>query len=158
MIELQNPHELVVPSAVLFEQWAQLALPSDEQGECVVRIVSLEESQQYNHEFRGKDYPTNVLSFPYEQPELPAGVILDEEDEDYLGDLLICADVVEREAQEQNKPSESHWAHMVIHGMLHLQGYDHIEDEEADIMEALETKLLGMLDIPDPYQLIDKEQ
>lgn len=106
--------------------------------------MNSEESQSLNSQYRGKDKPTNVLSFPFEVPD---GIELD-----LLGDLIICADVVEKEAQEQDKPLLHHWAHMVIHGTLHLLGYDHISDDEAEEMEALEIKLLAHLSIPDPYQ------
>lgn len=159
MIEFQNPDaldETKLPTQAQFEQWVEAALQDRTEGDCVIRVVSEAESQQLNHEYRGKDYPTNVLSFPYEMPDLPAGVVL-EEDEHYLGDLVICAAVVEREADEQNKSSFNHWAHMVIHGALHLQGYDHIEDSEAEVMEALEIQLLGQLNIPNPYCVIEKE-
>ncbi|MGL5337628.1 MAG: rRNA maturation RNase YbeY, partial [Aeromonas veronii] len=98
--------------------------------------------------YRGKDKPTNVLSFPFEAPpglELPL-----------LGDLVICRQVVEREAEEQGKPLMAHWAHMVVHGSLHLLGYDHIEDEEAEEMEALERDIMQELGFADPY-LSDEE-
>jgi len=101
------------------------------------------ESRELNHTYRGKDKPTNVLSFPFEAPpgiELPL-----------LGDLIICRQVVEQEAQEQEKTLEAHWAHMVIHGSLHLLGYDHIEDDEAEEMESLETEIMLALGYPDPY-------
>src|SRR5690606_12322097 len=103
-----------------------------------------EESQALNLLYRGKDKPTNVLSFPC---ELPAGVDLP-----VLGDLVICQPVVNLEAAEQNKASEAHWAHMVIHGTLHLLGYDHEDDEEARVMESLETQLLTQLGYPRPYE------
>ena len=102
------------------------------------------ESQQLNHQYRQKDKPTNVLSFPFEVPE---GI-----DINLLGDLIICADVVIKEAQEQNKKCDDHWAHLVIHGCLHLLGYDHIKENEATEMESIEIKLLSTLGIDNPYQ------
>jgi len=113
------------------------------------RIVDAPESQALNRQYRGKDYPTNVLSFPAEYNEfLPY---------DYLGDLVICAPVVEREANEQGKQLLDHWAHMVVHGMLHLQGYDHESDEQAAEMEALEIEILAALGHTNPY-LKDERQ
>ncbi|OZG72390.1 rRNA maturation RNase YbeY [Hahella sp. CCB-MM4] len=124
-------------------RWAAAALQTDDEQEVTVRIVDEEESQQLNHQYRGKDRPTNVLSFPFESPP---GIILP-----LLGDLVICAPVVEKEAIEQHKTLEAHWAHMVIHGMLHLQGYDHILDQDAEVMENLEKGLMQKLGFDNPY-------
>ncbi|MFC3152143.1 rRNA maturation RNase YbeY [Litoribrevibacter euphylliae] len=137
-----------LPDADDFQLWADKALTGrKEDAELTIRIVDEEESQTLNHQYRDKDKPTNVLSFPFEAPEnLP--------DFPLIGDLVICASVVEQEAQEQGKPLKNHWAHMVIHGILHLLGYDHIDDEEAEEMESLETDILSQLEIPDPYQEI----
>jgi probable rRNA maturation factor len=118
------------------------------QAEVTVRVVDEPESQELNHDYRGKDKPTNVLSFPF---EAPPGI-----DIDLLGDLVICKQVVEREAIEQNKPLISHWAHMVVHGCLHLLGYDHIEDQEAEEMESLETEIMKSMGYSDPY-ITEKE-
>jgi probable rRNA maturation factor len=120
-------------------------LQSDElnQAEVSVYIVDEAESQELNSQYRGKDKPTNVLSFPADIPE-EVGVPL-------LGDLVVCAPVVEREAQEQGKTLNAHWAHMLVHGTLHLLGYDHLEDDEAEVMEALETRLVTQLHFPAPY-------
>jgi len=112
-----------------------------------IRIVDDAEAQRYNRDYRGRDYATNVLSFP---AELPAG-LPEEIRKAQLGDLLICAPVVLREAQEQNRPAADHWAHLTIHGVLHLLGYDHERPEDALVMEALETDILAGLGIPDPY-------
>ncbi|UYG01023.1 MULTISPECIES: rRNA maturation RNase YbeY [unclassified Halomonas] len=117
--------------------------PEDSRHELTIRFVEPDESQALNRDYRGKDKPTNVLSFPFESPP---GVDLP-----LLGDLVICHDVVAREAGEQQKSPSDHYAHMVIHGTLHLLGYDHIDDDEAEVMEALERKLLARLDIADPY-------
>ncbi|RTE87447.1 MULTISPECIES: rRNA maturation RNase YbeY [Gammaproteobacteria] len=112
-------------------------------GELTVRIVDEKESQTLNHDYRGKDKPTNVLSFPFDSDiELPIPL---------LGDLIVCAGVVAQEAKEQNKALHEHWAHMIIHGALHLLGYDHINDEEAEEMENLERQILAQLNIQDPY-------
>jgi len=119
-------------------------LPSGETTiEVVIRLVDEAESRQLNHDYRGIDRPTNVLSFPFEAPaevQLPL-----------LGDLVICAPVVAREAVEQGKAAKAHWAHMVIHGVLHLLGYDHQADDEAQQMEQRERELLYRLHFTDPY-------
>lgn len=117
--------------------------PSLHQAELSIRIVDEEESQTLNRDYRQKNKPTNVLSFPAELPDIV--------DLPLLGDLVICAPVVEQEAQEQHKTSHAHWAHMVIHGTLHLLGYDHIDAQEADEMEAIETDILATLGIDCPY-------
>lgn len=115
----------------------------DEQ-ELTVRVVDADESQMLNHQYRQKDKPTNVLSFPF---EAPPGIEIN-----LLGDLVICADIVEQEAAAQNKAVMHHWAHLVVHGTLHLLGFDHENDQDAQQMENLEVKLLAKLDIDDPYQ------
>jgi probable rRNA maturation factor len=112
--------------------------------EITVRIVDGSESQQLNLSYRGKDKPTNVLSFPFESP--PQVKL------DLLGDLVVCAEVVAQEAQQQNKHLLHHWAHMIVHGTLHLLAYDHVEDSDAKQMEALEIAILAKLAIDDPYQ------
>lgn len=140
-----NSSSTKIPSVENIELWIRAALQSDElnQAEVSVYIVDEAESQELNAQYRGKDKPTNVLSFPADIPD-EVGVPL-------LGDLVICAPVVEREAQEQGKTLEAHWAHMLVHGTLHLLGYDHVEDDEADVMEALETRLITQLNFPAPY-------
>lgn len=142
-IATANKHSL--PSQQDFELWVKTAIADRmDEAELTIRIVDVEESQELNATYRGKDKPTNVLSFPFEAPpeiELPL-----------LGDLVICASVVENEAKEQYKTLEEHWAHMVIHGCLHLLGYDHIEDAEAEEMESLEITLIQSLGFTNPYE------
>ena len=136
--------ETGLPTAEQIEQWATAAVqPQSDEVEMTVRIVDEAESHELNLNYRGKDRPTNVLSFPFECP--------DEVELPLLGDLVICRQVVEREAQEQEKPLMAHWAHMVVHGSLHLLGYDHIEDDEAEEMESLETQIMTGLGFADPY-------
>ncbi|BCE01918.1 rRNA maturation RNase YbeY [Marinicellulosiphila megalodicopiae] len=113
-----------------------------------IRIVDEHESQAVNFEYREKNKPTNILSFEFDCPEF-----IDPKETDYLlGDLLICASIVNQEANEQNKPLNDHWAHIFIHGLLHLQGHDHIDEDEAIIMENLERQILAKFSIPDPYR------
>ena len=113
--------------------------------ELTIRIVDEAEAQQLNETWRHRPYPTNVLSFPLESsPDLPIPL---------LGDLVICAPVVAREAKEQQKSLEAHWAHLVIHGTLHLLGYDHLEESQAQVMETLEINILKNLGYPNPYHL-----
>lgn len=145
-LDLQIACEGEVPSKKQFNEWAQTALVErgDELTELSIRLVNEDESQDLNNTYRHKNKPTNVLSFPFENPpgiELPL-----------IGDLVICAQVVRREAKEQNKEEIAHWAHMVVHGCLHLLGYDHIEDDEAEIMENLERRILLQLGFDDPYK------
>ncbi|KXI22439.1 rRNA maturation RNase YbeY [Photobacterium sanguinicancri] len=133
-----------LPSEADFQQWLNAAVTLFKaDAEVTIRLVDEEESHALNHEYRGKDKSTNVLSFPF---EAPPGVELD-----LLGDLIICRQVVEKEAKEQNKTLNAHWAHMVVHGSLHLLGYDHIDDEEAEEMEALETEIMQKMGFSDPY-------
>jgi probable rRNA maturation factor len=132
-----------VPENGQFRRWAEAAARR-EGAEVAIRIVDEAESAELNAAYRHKSGPTNVLSFPFEVPEGVPNAL--------LGDLVICAGVVEREAGEQGKPLEAHWAHMVVHGLLHLQGYDHVEDSEAEAMEAEEIAILSDLGFPNPYE------
>jgi len=132
------------PSPELIEQWVGAALKGRrEEAELAIRIVGRDEIQQLNRTYRHKDRPTNVLSFPYEA--LP-GVELP-----MLGDIAICADVVRKEARQQGKAQEAHWAHMVVHGVLHLLGHDHMVESEAQEMEAREIEILASLGYDNPY-------
>ncbi|KEI70523.1 rRNA maturation RNase YbeY [Endozoicomonas elysicola] len=140
-----NSSSSQLPDQSELEKWATAAVGEHyKEAEISLLIVDEEEGTELNRQWRGKEGPTNVLSFPSDLPaelELPL-----------LGDLVICVPVVEREAIEQKKSLNSHWAHMIVHGTLHLLGYDHIEDHEAEKMESLETDILGQLGYPDPYQ------
>jgi probable rRNA maturation factor len=126
-----------LPLRADFVRWARAALVGG--GEITIRLVEACEGQALNKEYRGKDYATNVLSFPYEVEPVTQG------------DLVICPSVVAREAAEQNKPLGTHYAHLTVHGMLHLQGWDHENDDEARQMEDEERKILAALGYPDPY-------
>jgi probable rRNA maturation factor len=140
-----------VPEASAFERWAAQALQGRYEGaELTVRVVDEAESGDLNLRFRGKAGPTNVLSFPFETPPgMPATSL--------LGDLVICAPLVEREAREQGKSPEAHWAHMVVHGILHLIGRDHQDEAQAAEMEHLETLIITGLGYPAPYEEVDPQ-
>lgn len=146
-----NSQSQQIPALAELERWIGAALHSQklEDAEVSLYIVDEDESQQLNSQYRSKNYPTNVLSFPADIPE-EVGVPL-------LGDLVVCAPVVEREAQEQGKTLAAHWAHMLVHGSLHLLGFDHIDDTEADEMEALETAIITGLGYPAPYNELTAE-
>jgi len=133
-----------VPAAASFRKWVAAALKGRiREADLAIRIVDEREGQALNRHYRGKDYATNVLSFP---AELPEGVTLP-----LLGDLVICAPVVAREAAEQGKPVAAHYAHLTVHGVLHLLGWDHEDDKDAEAMEQLEREVLAELGLPDPY-------
>ncbi|WP_241969857.1 rRNA maturation RNase YbeY [Pseudidiomarina taiwanensis] len=143
-----------LPSAAAFEQWVNAALVAAQHSsqdssetELTIRLVDAAESQALNATYRGKDAPTNVLSFPFDNEGLPPELSLP-----LLGDLIICVPVVNAEAAAQGKPVTAHWAHLVIHGTLHLLGYDHIKQTEAEVMETLEKDIMAKLGYPDPYQ------
>ncbi len=133
-----------LPSSELFQRWAQAVLGQNSSAELVIRIVDIEEIAALNQTYRKINGPTNILSFPFEAPPYV--------ESHHLGDLVICAPVVTEEAHQQGKMERSHWAHMVIHGILHLQGYDHQTKHEAVHMERLETQIMAQLGYPDPYQ------
>src|SRR5690606_31282540 len=133
-----------LPSAVSFRRWVAAAAHGRiKRADLAIRIVDEKEGLALNRHYRGKAYATNVLSFP---AELPEGVQLP-----LLGDLVICAPVVAREAAEQGKPLAAHYAHLTVHGVLHLLGLDHEDDREAEAMEQLEREILADLGLPDPY-------
>ena len=133
-----------IPDGDQFQAWLEAVFPQcSEPMEIVIRIVDEQESAVLNARYRHKSGPTNVLSFPFQSPV--------ELDVHLLGDLVICAPLVEKEAREQNKKVFDHWAHLVVHGVLHLLGFDHQEEKDASQMEAKETAILKKLGIPDPY-------
>ena len=132
-----------LPDASEIRSWIGCAVAEMDEAEVTIRIVDEEESRHLNQQYRGKNKATNVLSFPFEVPM--------EIDLPLLGDLVICAPVVVKEAQEQDKKTDAHWAHMIIHGMLHLQGFDHQTDSEAVQMENLEIALMADLGFDNPY-------
>ncbi|OOF18183.1 rRNA maturation RNase YbeY [Salinivibrio sp. MA427] len=143
-VQVACDDEQGLPNDDQLQAWFEHAIrEAKPQAEVTIRIVDEGESHSLNRDYRGKDKPTNVLSFPF---EAPPGV-----DIDLLGDLVVCRQVVEQEAQQQGKTLMDHWAHMVVHGSLHLLGYDHIEDDEAEQMEALERKILATMGVSDPY-------
>lgn len=120
-------------------------------AELTIRFVNESESAALNKQYRNKNGATNILSFPFEVPaELDGEVELN-----LLGDLIICSDVVKKEAEQQNKSEMAHWAHMLVHGTLHLLGYDHLTDADADVMETKEIKILSKLGYSDPYREIE---
>lgn len=132
------------PSEEQFQQWVDAALAGrEEDAEITIRLVDEAESAELNQQYRHKQGPTNILSFPFEAPD---GMELD-----LLGDLVICVPIVLQEAMQQRKQIMHHWAHITIHGVLHLLGYDHIEDSDAEQMEALEIEILNKLNIANPY-------
>ena len=134
-----------LPDQDQFQYWVDAVLKDESQdSELVIRIVDEAEMTQFNEQYRDKKGSTNILSFPFEAPE---GV-----DSNLLGDLLVCAPVVEKEAQQQHKELDHHWAHMIVHGVLHLLGYDHVDDQDAEEMEALEVKILKTIKIKNPYE------
>lgn len=132
-----------LPEDGQFERWVRAALRDHEAAELTIRIVDREESRRLNLRYRGRDAPTNVLSFP---ADLPAEVGIN-----LLGDIVICAPLVGEEAREQGKDGQAHWAHLTIHGVLHLLDYDHQQATDAEVMESLEIALLESLGIANPY-------
>ncbi len=146
MIEIQNASNMnSLPANKLITEWVEQALDEKHQeAEITLRIVDEEEGLALNKEWRKKETATNVLSFP-------VGEIL-EQAPNLLGDIVICAPIVEQEANQQGKIFDAHWAHLVIHGVLHLQGYDHESDEQADIMESKEIRILKKIGYANPYE------
>ena len=149
-LEVQRATTLAsVPDNDQFQLWVDAALDGkSNQFSLSIRIVDETEAQSFNRDYRNKDHATNVLTFPAELPEGLPTVIRQSQ----MGDLLICAPVVAHEATEQRRSETDHWAHLTIHGVLHLLGYDHEQADEADVMESLETEILAKLGISDPYQ------
>lgn len=132
-----NAESAAFPTRSQFRRWVKLAL--EQEAEIVIRIVEKSEGRALNHDYRGKNYATNVLTFVYD-------------DTDPLsGDIVLCAEVIENEARQQHKALMAHYAHLTVHGLLHLQGYDHVSDDEATIMEKKEIHILTRLGFEDPY-------
>ena len=155
LVHIDRDDNLEAPDDESFRRWVAAALLGAGQDvgpapEISIRINDVAEMTELNTTYRRKTGPTNVLSFPV---AVPQGV-----ETDLLGDIAICAPVVAQEAAEQNKSKESHWAHMTVHGVLHLLGFDHIEEQEAETMEKLEVAIMAQLTYPDPYQFADIER
>ena len=149
-IDVDNASGEEAPEPPSIRHWICAALGEQKpEAEISVRIVSAAESAELNLRYRGKEGATNVLSFPADIPDFVESPL--------LGDIVICAAIVRREAAEQHKVLDAHWAHMLVHGTLHLLGYDHIKENEAEAMEALETTILGKLNFPPPYLVLKEE-
>ena len=146
-IESESCDSSEVPDNKNFGHWAAATIETS--AEVGVRIVGSAEGRRYNRRYRHKDYATNVLSFPFETHVF--------EEQNYLGDVLMTASVIVQEARAQNKPLLSHWAHLFIHALLHLQGYRHDSDTEARAMEAQESKIMATLGFPDPWSCDSNE-
>jgi len=139
-----------LPASTSFRKWVAAALEGRiREADLAIRVVGTKEGRALNRHYRGKDYATNVLSFPADIAEgvkLPKGVKMP-----LLGDLVLCAPVVAREAREQKKPLAEHYAHLTVHGTLHLLGWDHEHEQDAECMERLEREILAGLGVADPY-------
>lgn len=163
MIELdvQNPYEYdSIPSNLELKTWVEAAIQgnrTDHDFSIVIRFVNEEEGRTLNQAYRYKKYATNVLSFPFEEPEFITEIpelneaLSQHLEQQHLGDIVLCEQVVITEATEQNKVLKQHWAHLIIHGALHLQGYDHLNDQEANLMESLEINIMANLGFDNPY-------
>ena len=145
-IHIQNASSIKsIPTINKMKSWATQALKAkNKDAEVTIRIVDEDEGRELNKTWRNKDYATNVLSFPVGEKI--------EQAPEFLGDIVICVQVVEREAKEQGKDIEAHWAHLIVHGILHIQGYDHEIESEADIMEAKEILILKKIGYANPYK------
>jgi len=139
-----------IPDPDLLKAWAASAYLDESPAIASLLVTGADEIQALNKQYRNQDKPTNVLSFPMQSP--------DEVDVQLLGDIVLCAEVIRQEAKQQSKSEQSHWAHMVVHGMLHLQGYDHIDNEEAEAMEQLEIRILSQLGLESPYEYSTDEK
>lgn len=138
-----------VPDPALLQAWVAAAYLEDIPAVASVLVTTENEIQQLNKRYRDKDKATNVLSFPMQTP-VEVDIVL-------LGDIALCAKIIKQEAIQQDKSSAAHWAHMVVHGTLHLQGYDHVQEDEADEMEQLEIKILNQLGFSNPYEEINTQ-
>jgi probable rRNA maturation factor len=151
IVDIQNVCQAEnVPDNTQFTQWVSTVLRSRcHAAELTIRIVDSGEITELNHTYRHKNYPTNILAFPADIPEVVELAV------PLLGDLIICAPVMQQEALAANKPLLAHWAHLVIHGTLHLLGYDHQQEKDARIMESLEIDYLQQLGFADPYATVN---
>ena len=150
MIDITNPNKLNIPDNSEFELWINQILSHLNLNKISMccHIAEAAEIQTINCKFRGKDTPTNVLAFPYvKTPGLPEYKL-----DDFIGDIIICPEIIENEAIKNEKSIENHWAHITIHGVLHLLGYDHTNNHDADIMEKIEINVLKQLNIKNPYR------
>ncbi|MBN4080468.1 rRNA maturation RNase YbeY [Beggiatoa alba] len=143
--------DVTVPDDHVLQQWASQSIhylfENKSDYELSIRVVDIHESQFLNSQYRQKNKPTNVLSFPFEMPD----IFKEDQQTTILGDIVVCAPIIEMESQQQKKSTQEHWAHMIVHGVLHLLGYDHINNKEAEAMEALEIKILAHFGYPNPY-------
>jgi len=151
-VDIQNPYNFTtLPGKADIEKWVDEAIINSSQKSVVLRFVDETESRQLNFQYREKNTPTNVLSFPNDLSGIMADIDELKSEGQHLGDLVLCEPVVKREAKEQHKTLHQHWAHMIVHGVLHLQGYDHIDDKHAAVMENLEIKILQKFGFENPY-------
>lgn len=159
-LELQNPCDFdTIPNIESLQLWSNAALQqSNGDISLVIRLVDEDEGKNLNYTYRNKNSATNVLSFPYEVPDYAIDIpeLNDEYSNSHLGDLVLCENVVINEAKAQNKTVEQHWAHLIVHGVLHLQGFDHINDNDAIKMESLEIEILESLGFDNPYDITNK--
>ena len=154
-LELQNPYTLTsIPDKSDCQHWVETALLTigyNKPCTIVIRFVNETEAKMLNHDFRDKNYATNVLSFSYEASDIELGIAELANTENHIGDLVLCEKIVLDEAKQQNKVPIQHWAHLIIHGTLHLNGYDHLTDDEAEKMETLEIETLKKIGYANPY-------
>lgn len=148
-IDIQNHLSSIPITQELIKHWASTALQSQmDSAELSICIIDSQKMTQLNHQYRQQNKPTNVLSFPSALPD----EIMRQLEHPFIGDILICPEVLLLESQEQKKDLEYHWAHIIVHGVLHLMGYDHIEDADAKRMQSLESQILHQLNYPNPYE------
>jgi len=159
VVDLQNTNNIeTLPSEAEITGWCEAAIQHASQSRAfkntlsvLIRVVSDEESADLNQTYRQKKGSTNVLSFPNEVPDFMHGISELAEQNSHLGDLVICSSLVKEESIAQGKTMQAHWAHLIVHGVLHLQGFDHINDAEAVQMESLEIKIMEQLGFENPY-------
>jgi len=158
-VEVQNPNEMKsLPSLSDIRTWCEASIQKDSTNKAfenklsvLIRVVNEAESAELNLQYRDKQGPTNVLSYPNEVPDFMFEIAELKEQNSHMGDLVICEPLVNSEALEQKKSVKSHWAHLIVHGVLHLQGFDHVDEKEAEEMESLEIKIMEQLGFSNPY-------